>query len=117
MDDVVIDNNNLKYFEGKRRGSRLLFLTCEKQVYRRKVAYKNQETFECYLGPSCKAKLVIKNNNCIRKVNHNHDYNQEMLFNESKLLREIKDDVEHLSKAECNNFSSARKAFEKNVLG
>lgn len=106
-----------EFCEGLRKGSRLLYLSNEKQIFKKKSTYRRKVTYTCYIS-GCEARVTLEGDVCkkILGVEHNHEGDQENDFQKLKLLNNIKRDTETLSKTEYHSVSSARKAYNANIL-
>lgn len=92
----IINNNNItyKFVPGARRGSELLYLISEKQLYKKKSAYKGTIRYCCYQSAAnCKASVIMNTEtNEIVKPNdalHIHPF-QDVLMRKFELQNAIK---------------------------
>lgn len=90
-------NTELKYdiIQGKRRGSKLLWVHCERQFYVGNSMNKKGKAFTCNASNACRARIIVHNNGKCFRLNsdpHKHGTGED-LFRELTVLAEIKLDV------------------------
>lgn len=98
--EISIDNQNVtnslqyEFIQGERRGSKLLYTTEEKQLYRKKDSYKGKENFEC-IEKECSRRIFLdQSGNCFKCKNfekHLHG-SQEAKYSKLKFMNVIKEE-------------------------
>lgn len=84
---------NFEYITGQRLNSKLIYVPEQKQLYKKRLEYKNKTYYICH-KQNCKSKMeVFNNSDFIEKskkfIDHNHA-DQESKYNEFKVLNTIK---------------------------
>lgn len=108
--------------QGKKFGSKLLFLLEEKQIYAFKTKTASKTYYTCYIK-DCPARMefIPSENVCVvpKKVqNHIHSENQEIQFRNLKIMQSLKSDVVKSAGAVgCPNaLSCVRSAYKRSAI-
>lgn len=113
----TMQSESFEFVSGKRCNSKLIYLTNEKQLYKKKSYYKGKTFYTCYAS-NCKARAeILEDGTCVKsqKIAHTNHLQQEEIYKELKAVEDIKKQCSNPSVllSDTNAASGIRKVFKR----